>query len=88
MCRAVIAEYVAAHAGDDGPSTPGRALRRLHHTQRGEDLVHDPAETIVASTKRSIPCSVDLSVYGNGVSVTVTGSCRHSGRQLLYCFIQ
>ncbi len=50
MCPALIPEHVAAHAWNDRPATSGRALRRLRHTQRGEDLVPNPGETIMAPT--------------------------------------
>ena len=71
MCPA---EHVAAYAWDDCPAAPGRARWRLHHTPTGKDLVPDPEETIMAPTKCSIPCRVDLSVYRHGVSIIVTGS--------------
>lgn len=74
MC-CTISEYVAAIGWNDCPATHWRALWRLHHTQRGEDLVPNPAETIMAPTKCSIPHSVDLSIYRHGVSIILTGFC-------------
>lgn len=64
---ALITEHVAAYVGDDGPATPGGALWWIRHTQRGEDLVPDAAETVMAPAKRCVPHSVDVSVHGHGV---------------------
>lgn len=75
MCPALISEHVAAPGWNDRPATLGRALWRLHHTQRGEDLVQNPAETIMAPTECCIPCDMDLSVYRHGVGIILTGSC-------------
>ncbi len=69
LCPALISEHVDAHAWIYCPATLGRLLWRLHYTQRGEGLVPDLAETIVASTKCSFLCSVDLPIYRHGVSI-------------------
>ena len=65
---------MAAYDRDDSPATRGRDLRWFHHTQRGEELVPDPEEAIVAPAERSIPCGVDVSVHRHGVSVPATDS--------------
>lgn len=74
MHPAHFTEYVAAYDRTDGPATPGGFVRRLRHAQRGEDLVHSPAETILVSTKCSVPSSVDVPVHRHGVSIVLTCS--------------
>lgn len=71
ICPALISGHVAAFGWNDRPPTPGRALWRLYYTQRGKDLVPNPAEAIVAATKCSLPSGVGLSVYRHGVRTIV-----------------
>lgn len=62
-----ISEHVD-HAWNDRPASYWRITWWFNHTQRGKDLVHDHTETIMAATKCSLSCCVDLSVHRNGVS--------------------
>lgn len=50
MCRALILENVVAYGWNDCPAPPWGILRWLYYSQRGEDLVPNPAETIMATT--------------------------------------
>lgn len=63
----VTPEHVAAPGWNDCPASPGRIIRRLHHTQRGENVVSYHKETIMAPTKRCLPGSLDVSLHGHGV---------------------
>lgn len=82
---ALFTEYVAAYDWTERPPTPGGSLRWLHHTQRGEDLVPNPAETIVVSTKCSVPSSVDVPLHWHGVSIIMTYNMCPAFFYSLYC---
>lgn len=66
-CECSASEHVD-RAWNDHPASCRRVPWRFNHTQWGEDLVSHPTETIMAPTKCSLSCGVDLPVHRNGVS--------------------
>lgn len=73
MCCALISEHVVAYGWNDCPATPWGILRWLCYSQRGEDLVPNPAETIMETTQYGLPHCVGLSIYRHGVSLILIG---------------
>lgn len=66
-CECSTSEHVD-RAWNDHPASRWRVPWRFNHTQWGKDLVSNPTETIMASTKCSLSCCVDLPLHRNGVS--------------------
>lgn len=93
MCCALISEHVVAYGWNDCPATPWGILRWLCYSQRGEDLVPNPAETIMEATQCGLPHCVGLSIYRHGVSLILIGPafffflCNAISISSWFCFI-